>query len=143
MTGDRKRILMIGGGRVPVPAVKRILQEHDYEVFSASNGEEAIKTAQEVNPDVIILDSIMPGLDGYQVSHDLKQNNQTAEIPIIFLSGQDNKCDAKDADTDRLHEINLAFRFGANDFLPKPVKAEDLVRSVRNTLWFAEITSLQ
>lgn len=143
MMGDKKRVLVIGDRRVPVPAVKRILQEHNYEVFSASNGEEALKTAQEVKPDVIILDSIMPGLDGYRVSRDIKQNNQTAEIPIIFMSGQDNKCDRKHNDTGGLHEINLAFKCGANDFLPKPVKAEDLVRSVRNTLWFADITSLQ
>ena len=142
MTGDKKRVLVIGDKRVPVPAVKMILQKYGYDVFSASNGEEAIKTAQEIKPDVIILDSIMPGLDGYQVSRDLKQNNQTAEIPIIFLSGQDNKCEGEETDTDGLHEINLAFKFGANDFLPKPVKAEDLVRSVRNTLWFSEITSL-
>jgi PleD family two-component response regulator len=142
MTGDRKRVLVIGGDRVPVPAVKRILQKYDYEVFSVSNDIEAVEKAREVKPDVIILDSIMPGLDGYGISRDLKQNRETAEIPIIFLSGQDNKCAGKDADTNGLREINLAFKCGANDFLPKPVKARDLVRSVRNTLWFAEITSL-
>jgi twitching motility two-component system response regulator PilH len=142
MVGDRKRVLVIGGSRVPVSAVKRILKKYNYEVLSASNDKDAVEKAQEVKPDIIILDSIMPGLDSYRISRDLKQNGETSEIPIIFLSGQDNKCNRKDADTARLHEINLAFKCGANDFLPKPVKAEDLVRSVRNTLWFAEITSL-
>ena len=142
MSGERKRVLVIGGSRVPVPAVKRTLQKYDFEVFSASDGQEALEKAREVKPDVIILDSIMPGLDGYRISRDLRQTPRTSDIPIIFLSGQDSRSEDADVDAGGLQEINLAFKYGANDFLPQPVKAEDLVRSVRNTLWFAEITSL-
>ena len=138
---DRKSILVIDDNRVLMLAAERVLLKQNYEVHTASSGTEGLKKAKELKPDVIILDISIPGLDGYQVSRILKENSDTAEIPIIFLSDKDSSREKKGGVPGGLHEINLAFECGVNDFLQKPVASDDLVRSVKNILWFSEISS--
>ncbi len=139
---DKKRVLVIDDNRVLVLAAERVLQKQDYDVYTAFSGKEGLRKVKEVKPDVIIMDIVMPGLDGYEVGRRLKNNADTAEIPIIFLSTQGDTSGKKDAATAGLREINLAFECGANDFLHKPVSSDDLVRSVKNILWFSEISSV-
>ena len=140
---DRKRILVIDDNRTLMLAAERVLSKEDYEVYTASDGAEGLKKVKELKPDVIILDIVMPGLNGYQVGRILKESTDTTDIPIIFLSAKGTSNEKKDGVPVGLREINLAFECGANDFLQKPVAADDLVRAVKNILWFSEISSFQ
>jgi CheY-like chemotaxis protein len=91
--------------------VKGILSD-DYVVKAAVNGKIALKIAETQLPDLILLDIMMPEMDGYEVCKRLKANPVTAEIPVIFLT-------AKDQDTDQVK----GFELGAADYIQKPVNA--------------------
>jgi CheY-like chemotaxis protein len=137
----KKSVLVVDDNRVLVLAAERVLQKQGYDVHTASSGSRGLEMAKELKPDVIILDIVMPGLDGYQVCRTLRENDDTADIPVIFLSDGGDSQEKKDGVAVGLREINMAFECGANDFLQKPVAADDLVRSVKNILWFSEISS--
>ena len=139
---DRKRILFIDDSLALASATERIFQEHDYEVVIALDGEEGFDKAIEMMPDVIILGIVMSDADGYEVGRQLRQNPETSGIPIIFLSGRKNADSKAGNNAVELQEMNLAFNCGASDFLQKNVATDDLVRSVKNVLWFSEISSL-
>ena len=136
-----KTILVVDDKRELRDLVKAYLKEEGFRVVTARDGQQALFVARQEKPDVIILDISMPDLDGYQVGRILKENSDTAKIPIIFLSDKDSSREKKDGVPVGLREINLAFECGANDFLQKPVASDDLVRSVKNILWFSEISS--
>ena len=140
---NRKRILIIDDNQALMLAAERILEKQEYEVYTASNGTEGLTKVKELKPDVIIPDIVMPGLNGYQVGRILMEDADTTDIPIIFLSAKGTSNEKKDGVSVGLREINLAFECGANDFLQKPVAADDLVRAVKNILWFSEISSFQ
>ena len=91
--------------------VKGVLGD-DYVVKAAVNGKIALKIAETQSPDLILLDIMMPDMDGYEVCRRLKANPATAEIPVIFLT-------AKDQDTDQAR----GFELGAADYIQKPVNA--------------------
>jgi DNA-binding response OmpR family regulator len=137
----KKSVLVIDSNRVLVLAEKRVLQKQGYEVYTASSGSQGLKMAKELKPDVIILDIAMPGLDSYRVCRTLKENDDTANIPVIFLNDRGSSQEKEGGVSVGLREINMAFECGANDFLQKPVAADDLLRSVKNILWFSEISS--
>jgi CheY-like chemotaxis protein len=138
---DKKSVLVIDDNRVLVLAAERVLQKQGYDVHTTSSGSRGLEMAKELKPDVIILDIVMPGLDGYQVCRTLRENDDTADIPVIFLCDKGSPQEKRDGVSVGLREINMAFECGANDFLQKPVAADDLVRSVKNILWFSEISS--
>ena len=140
--GDRKRILVIDDNLALTSATERILQKQDFEVITALNGAMGFHKAKEVMPDVIILDIITPGIDGYEVGYQLREDHETSDIPIIFLSAEENTGSKEGASAVGRREINIAFECDANDFLQKPVTADDLVRSVKNVIWFSEISAL-
>ena len=140
--GDRKRILVIDDNRALASATERILQKQDFEVITALNGTDGYDKAKKVMPDVIILDVITPGIDGYEVGYQLREDHETSDIPIIFLSAGENPNSEEGASAAGPQEINIAFECDANDFLQKPVAADDLVRSVKNVIWFSAISAL-
>ena len=140
--GDRKRILVIDDNRALASATERILQKQDFEVITALNGTDGYDKAKKVMPDVIILDVITPGIDGYEVGYQLREDHETSDIPIIFLSAGGNPNSEEGASAVGRQEINIAFECDANDFLQKPVAADDLVRSVKNVIWFSAISAL-
>jgi len=92
-----------------------------YEVLLASHGDEALKLAVEENPDLIILDIKMPGLDGLEVCKRLKEKEQTKLIPVIVITGfEDNKMEALDR--------------GADDFVNKPFDMAEIASRVKSAL---------
>jgi CheY-like chemotaxis protein len=91
------------------------LQLSDFRVVEAANGEEALKQALAVNPDLILMDVRMPKMDGYEACHRLKQMEQTKDIPVVFLS-------AKGQDT----QIKKGFAVGAVAYFLKPFSPEEL-----------------
>ncbi|MBO6279448.1 MAG: response regulator, partial [Pseudomonas sp.] len=103
--------------------LEALLQEQGYHTLTASSGEQALSLVAQQQPDLILLDAMMPGTDGYQVARQLKANSSTANIPIIMLSGQGEQ-------SARL----LGLEAGAEDFLCKPVASDELWLRVRNLL---------
>ncbi|MBT9316696.1 two-component system response regulator [Leptothoe spongobia] len=100
-----------------------VLAQQGYKVRSAINGEVALKIAKAAQPDLILLDIKMPGMDGYEVCRLLKASPLTQEIPVIFLS-------ALDETNDKVK----AFGMGGVDYIPKPFQAEELLARVSNHL---------
>ena len=89
------------------------LRNAGYKVLLNENGETALKTAMEVLPDLIILDVMMPGTDGFEICRRLKANTRTRDIPIIFMT----------ALTDPVDEVK-GLKLGAVDYISKPIKVE-------------------
>ncbi|MEO8057557.1 MAG: response regulator transcription factor [Burkholderiales bacterium] len=105
------------------------LDESGYTVLVATNGESALQRAAQALPDIVLLDAVMPGMDGFEVARRLKQNPETAQIPIIFMTGL----------TETEHVV-AAFQAGGVDYVTKPIRAQEVLvrmavhmRSARET----------
>src|SRR5688500_2190225 len=88
MVPEEKRILIADDDPVILRLIQVNLELEGYEVITANNGEEAVAQAKAENPDLVILDIMMPRLDGYQACEQLKSSDATRDIPVIFLSAK-------------------------------------------------------
>ena len=121
-TPDKAVILAVDDTPENLDVVKGVLGA-DYTIRAAINGRIALKIAEKQFPDLILLDIMMPDMDGYEVCQKLKSDTRTAGIPVVFLSGeQDDSSQSK------------AFELGAVDFIPKPINAAALKSCVENIL---------
>lgn len=91
-----------------------------YRTITADDGDAALDLVRREQPDMVILDAVMPGLDGLSVCYELHSSAATAQIPVLMLSGRDRQVD-----------IDLGLTVGADDYLIKPVNPAELVRRVR------------
>jgi DNA-binding response OmpR family regulator len=99
------------------------LELEGYEVKRAANGEEALKLVREFKPDVMLLDVMMPKLDGREVCRRVKADPKTAHVPVIFLSAR-----AQDMD------VNSGLELGASAYITKPFDPVDLLQTVERVL---------
>ncbi len=99
--------------------IEYCLQDHDFELITAMNGEDGLKKASKNRPDLVLLDVMMPGIDGFETCRRLKQNPATASIPVIFLTILDN-----------IEEKVKGFQAGGIDYIAKPVKKAELLARV-------------
>lgn len=98
--------------------------EHEgYQVLTALDGLEGLKKALTENPDLVVLDIMLPGLDGFELCHRLRAYSPTADIPVLMLS-------AKTQDADK----SAAFKMGANFYMVKPADPAKIVDAVKNML---------
>jgi len=97
----------------------KALERHGYDTAVASDGEEAIAAALEMQPEVIVMDVVMPGMNGFQATRRLSKNPATANIPVVIVS-------SKGQETDRIWGL----RQGASQYLVKPVDSGELVAAV-------------
>ena len=95
------------------------LAKKGFQVVTAENGEDAIVKAKAELPDLILMDVVMPGLNGYQATRQITRDDATKHIPVIM-------CTSKGADTDKI----WGMRQGANDYLVKPVDAAQLLAKI-------------
>lgn len=107
-TDDRPRILVVDDERININILNALLKT-DYKISAATTGEQALKAALTGQPDLILLDILLPGMDGHQVCRKLKSDPETRSIPIIFITAMG------DAESE-----TMAFALGAVDFIPKP-----------------------
>ncbi|MCK5719151.1 MAG: response regulator [Thiomargarita sp.] len=112
-------ILIVDDSATDVSVIKKILDSKGYTVSSASNGEDGIQKAKELQPNLIIMDIIMPGLNGFQATRKIIKNPDTKSIPIVFLS-------SKDMESDRAWGLMT----GAKEYLTKPINSEQLLETV-------------
>ena len=118
-----KTVLVVDDEKDIVQLIRYNLEREGFKVESASDGNEALKKAVEVKPDVILLDIMLPGKDGYEVIKSLNQTERTANVPVIFLT-------AKSAEFDEV----LGLELGADDYIVKPISPRKLVSRIRAVL---------
>ncbi|NJL84135.1 MAG: response regulator [Chloroflexaceae bacterium] len=99
------------------------LEQAGIQVATAASGEEALEKISQQQPDVIVLDVVLPGRSGFEICRDLKGQEQTSKIPIII-------CSTKGTEMDRF----WGMKQGADAYLPKPVDQEEFLRTVKKLL---------
>lgn len=119
-TEKKKKILVVDDEPHIVNLVRLTLSGQKYEVYSAYSGQEALRLSKQINPDLVILDIMMPNMDGYQVCEELRKDKKTANTPIMILS-------AKSQLVDKFKSINV----GADDYIVKPFDPEELMKRVK------------
>jgi CheY-like chemotaxis protein len=138
---EKRRILVVDDNRALVYAAERVLQKEGFDVLTAYSGPDGLEKARTGNPDIIVLDILMPEMNGYEVCRKLQANPNTCNIPVIFLSVKGVVDERKGASDKGLKEINDAFDYGAYDFLNKPVKARELIDAINKALSFRQLLS--
>jgi CheY-like chemotaxis protein len=118
------KILVVDDYAENVELVQELLVTNGYQVTPAYSGEEALEKIKREIPDLILLDIMMPKIDGYQVCEELRKNEETKEIPIIFVT-------AKTEVKDWTHAI---FNVGVNSYITKPINPKKLLEKVKSVL---------
>jgi twitching motility two-component system response regulator PilH len=117
------RVLIVDDSPTETYKITEILSRHGYEVLAADNGEEGVALAKKEMPDIVLMDIVMPGINGFQATRQLTKNGSTAHIPIIIVT-------TKDQETDKL----WGKRQGAKGYLTKPVDEKLLVKTIEDAL---------
>jgi len=112
-------VLIVDDSPTEVHVLKGILEQGGHSVSSADNAEDGIKQAHALKPDVILMDVVMPGMNGFQATRALTKDPATQHIPIIIVT-------TKDQETDRVWGL----RQGAKDYITKPVDSTDLLTKI-------------
>lgn len=120
---EHKRLLLIDDDPNLILLVKDYLEFRGYEVITAENGREALEVLEQEIPDMIICDVMMPEMDGYAFVNQVRQEERTSWIPILFLS-------AKGQSQDKIKGLNI----GADVYMVKPFEPEELVAQVEASL---------
>ncbi len=132
------RILCVDDDVPQLTIISMVLKKEGYTVETARDGNEGLKKARDWKPDLIIMDVMMPGLDGFQATKKLKEDPDTKHIGVLMLTAKggvnENVKKAYEMAT-RVQDRLKGFDSGAVDFLTKPVKAKDLVARVKAVLW--------
>ena len=114
------RILIVDDSPTQLNVISRVLSKHGYEIITAEDGEIGVMKAVSEKPDIILMDVVMPNLNGFQATRQITRNPETSHIPVIMLT-------SKDQDTDKV----WAQRQGASDYLTKPPSETDLLVKIQ------------
>jgi DNA-binding NtrC family response regulator len=123
------KILIVDDVPANLRVLREVLEPEGYRIFGASNGDAALRIATRVLPDIILLDIVMPGMDGYEVCRRLKQNESTEHIPVIFITVRDENV-----------SLVEGFRAGGVDYITKPFDEAELLVRVENHLKISRLT---
>lgn len=118
-----KKILIVDDEADIVETLKFVLEAEGYECYAAYDGEDGLNIAKEVTPDLMILDVMMPKINGYKISRLLKYDKKYKDIPIIMIT-------ARSQEEDKL----IGEESGVNEYITKPFELDDVVKTVRKYL---------
>lgn len=120
---SRKKILLVDDSSTTLLLEQMVLNGSGYELHTAKDGDAGVSAALAVRPDLVLLDVVMPKMDGFEVCRRLRGHESTREIPIILV-------------TTRSEEANLeqGYQAGCNDYVLKPINAAELLAKVKNLL---------
>lgn len=118
-----KKILIVDDEQDIVESLKFVLEGYNYLCYCAYNGEDGLKLAREIMPDLIILDVMMPRINGYKISRLLKFDKKYQNIPILMIT-------ARSQEEDKL----IGEETGANEYITKPFDLDDVVKIVQKYL---------
>jgi signal transduction histidine kinase len=122
MDAPQAKILVVDDIPENVRLLEAVLAPRGYQVIPASSGEEALRLVEEHDPDLVLLDVVMPGMDGYAVCRSIRANDQTALLPVIMVTSSIGP------------EKTEAIEAGADDFIPKPFNHGELLTRVKSLL---------
>lgn len=117
------RVLIVDDSPTETYKMTDMLSRNGYDVLAAESGEEGVALAKKELPDLVLMDIVMPGLNGFQATRQLTKNESTATIPVIIVT-------TKDQETDRM----WGKRQGAKGYLTKPVDESILIKTIKDAL---------
>lgn len=119
----RKKILMVDDAATILMMERMFLSKEPYDLITANDGQEAVEKAESEAPDLILMDVVMPKMDGFEAVQKIRENEATKSIPIIMV-------------TTRGEEKNMekGFKSGCNDYVTKPISSSELLTKIRNCL---------
>jgi len=115
-----RNILIVDDSKTELMYLGDMLKKYGYGVVTAENAEQAQRRMEEAKPDLILMDIVMPGQNGFQLTRTILRDPRYSDVPIII-------CTSKNQETDRLWGL----RQGARDYITKPVKEADLLRKIK------------
>ncbi len=115
-----QKILVVDDSKTELHHLSEILGKRGYSVRTAENGEEAMRRLAEDKPDLILMDVVMPGANGFQLTRTITRDPRFAGVPVIM-------CTSKNQETDKV----WGMRQGARDYIVKPVQAEELLAKIK------------
>ena len=118
-----KKILIVDDEQDIVESLKFILEAYDYTCYCAYNGEDGLRLAKEIMPDLIILDVMMPKINGYKISRLLKYDSKYKDIPIIMVTARS-----------QLEDKMIGEETGVNEYITKPFELDAIVKKVESYL---------
>ena len=117
------KILIVDDSPSQLYSLQKIVEKLGHETITAEDGEEGVQTAREQMPDLVLMDVVMPNLNGFQATRQITQNADTSHIPVIMLT-------SKDQETDKV----WAERQGAKDYITKPPREDELMSKINALL---------
>ncbi|MES9843879.1 MAG: response regulator [Candidatus Sedimenticola sp. PURPLELP] len=121
--GAHRKVLIVDDSPTETHVIKNIVESGGYTALTAPDGESGIEEARQSKPDVILMDVVMPGLNGFQATRQLTKDPETADIPVIMVT-------TKDQETDRAWGL----RQGAKEYVVKPIASAELLAKIRTVL---------
>jgi len=119
----RKKVLIVDDEPSMVSILKRYVSNAGYEFDSASNGQEALDKIKENQPDLVLLDLVMPGLNGFETCRRIREAEKTKKLPVLIVTALRSQSDSA-----------AAAESGANEFIVKPIDSAELVKRLRHHL---------
>lgn len=116
-----QNILIVDDSKTELHHLSELLNKNGYTVRTATNGEEAMRKLKEGKPDLILMDVVMPGQNGFQLTRAITRDPAFADVPVIM-------CTSKNQETDRV----WGMRQGARDYVVKPVDGDELLTKIRS-----------
>lgn len=120
---DRKKILLVDDSSTVLLMERMILSKHDYEVVLAKDGLECVEKAVAERPDLILLDVVMPRMDGFAACRRLRELDETRSIPVIMVTTRGE-----------LVSVESGYSSGCTDYVTKPINGLELLAKVRSCL---------
>ena len=120
---DRKKILLVDDSSTVLLMERMILSKSDYDVVTARDGLEGLEKARAERPDLILMDVIMPRMDGFEAVRQLRQEDATREIPVIMVTTRGE-----------LQSVEAGYASGCNEYVTKPINGLELLAKVKSCL---------
>ena len=115
-----QKILLVDDSKTELHHLSELLGKRGYSVRTAENGEEALRRLAEEKPDLVLMDVVMPGQNGFQLTRSITRDPRFADVPVIM-------CTSKNQETDKV----WGMRQGARDYVVKPVDADELIAKIK------------
>jgi twitching motility two-component system response regulator PilH len=116
-----QKVLLVDDSKTELHHLTDLLSKRGYSVRTAENGDDAMRRLAEDKPDLILMDVVMPGQNGFQLTRTITRDPRFADVPVIM-------CTSKGLETDKV----WGMRQGARDYVVKPVDADELIAKIRN-----------
>ena len=124
---SRKKILLVDDSTTTLMMEQMVLRQQAYDIVTAKNGREAVAAAALEKPDLILLDVVMPEMNGFEACRRIRQDIASTNVPIIMVTTKGEE-----------HNVETGFQSGCSDYITKPINGAELLTKVRSWLQGAE-----